>query len=89
MGVMWTMEIISWLVGGSGYYWVLTDSLNILTGVYIFVVFVCKKKVRKLLYETRCFTSCKRHANVAGEEHELDNKKIAESSCNDISISTV
>ena len=50
MGVSWTMEVVSFLVEGkNSYIWIPTDILNILTGVYVFVIFVCKPKVWKLL----------------------------------------
>ena len=49
MGISWIMEIVSWLVGGSALYWIPSDVFNILMGVFIFIIFVCKKKVRKLL----------------------------------------
>ncbi len=42
-------EIISYVVGGDAYNWFFTDIINILTGVYVFVIFVCKPKVWKLL----------------------------------------
>lgn len=53
MGVSWMMEVISFAVGGSAYIWIPTDILNILTGVFIFVIFVCKPNVWKLL-KTKC-----------------------------------
>lgn len=49
MGVSWMMEVISFAVGGPAYFWIPTDILNILTGVFIFVIFVCKPNVWKLL----------------------------------------
>lgn len=49
MGISWTMEIVSFLAGGVAYIWIPTDLLNILTGVYVFVIFVCKPNVWKLL----------------------------------------
>lgn len=49
MGVSWLTEIISYAVGGDAYNWFFTDIINILTGVYVFVIFVCKPKVWKLL----------------------------------------
>lgn len=49
MGVSWMTEIISYIVGGDAYNWFFTDIINILTGVYVFVIFVCKPKVWKLL----------------------------------------
>jgi G protein-coupled receptor Mth (Methuselah protein) len=41
-GVTWAGEIISWTVGGPAQFWYLTDLLNSLQGVFIFVLFVCK-----------------------------------------------
>ena len=49
MGLSWMMEVISFAVGGSAYIWIPTDIINILTGVFIFVIFVCKPNVWKLL----------------------------------------
>ena len=51
MGISWMMEIVSFAADGEtgDYIWIPTDILNIMTGVYIFVIFVCKKKVWKLL----------------------------------------
>ena len=45
MGLMWITELISWAVGGPPYYWIVTDCINILTGVFIFVAYVCKRSV--------------------------------------------
>lgn len=56
MGVSWMTEIISYAVGGDAYNWIFTDILNILTGVFIFFIFVCKPNVWKLLkLKIRCF----------------------------------
>lgn len=49
MGGSWTMEIVSFLAGGVAYIWIPTDVINILTGIFIFAVFVCKSSVLKLL----------------------------------------
>lgn len=43
MGVVWVAEIVSALHRGSCSYWVLTDILNSLQGVFIFAVAVCNK----------------------------------------------
>lgn len=48
MGVTWVTEIVSFAIGTS-YAWIPTDVLNILTGIFIFVIFVCKRNVWKLL----------------------------------------
>ncbi|XP_053674611.1 G-protein coupled receptor Mth2-like [Anopheles nili] len=49
MGVTWTMEIISWLIGGSSWLIYLVDMSNALTGIFIFVLFVWKQKVKEQL----------------------------------------
>ena len=49
MGVSWMNELISFVAKGPSSVWIFTDVLNILTGVYVFIIFVCKPKVLKLL----------------------------------------
>jgi hypothetical protein len=54
MGVNWIMEVISWAAGGPEYLWYFTDLGNILQGVLIFIIFVCKQKVRRILVRKFC-----------------------------------
>lgn len=49
MGVNWTVELISFAIGGSNWYWIVTDISNIGLGVLVFFIFVWKKKVRNLV----------------------------------------
>ncbi|XP_069691397.1 probable G-protein coupled receptor Mth-like 3 isoform X2 [Periplaneta americana] len=49
MGLTWITEIISWAVGGADYYWYITDVVNMLRAVFIFVIFCCKRSVLNLL----------------------------------------
>ncbi|EFN65885.1 G-protein coupled receptor Mth2 [Camponotus floridanus] len=50
MGINWSMEIVSWLFKNEPkYLWYLTDLTNTLQGLIIFIIFVCKKKVKRLL----------------------------------------
>ncbi|PSN52656.1 hypothetical protein C0J52_08807 [Blattella germanica] len=49
MGLTWVTEIISWAVGGAEYYWYITDAVNMLRAVFIFVIFCCKRSVLHLL----------------------------------------
>ncbi|CAB3261606.1 unnamed protein product [Arctia plantaginis] len=49
MGVNWTVELVSFAVGGSNWYWIVTDISNIGLGVLVFFIFVWKKKVRNLV----------------------------------------
>ena len=57
MGVSWVMEIVSFWVGGSAYIWIPTDILNILTGVFVFVILVCKRRIWKSLKNRIIFMS--------------------------------
>nr|QZD25057.1 GPCR24 [Spodoptera exigua] len=49
MGVNWTVELLSFAIGGSNLYWIITDISNIGLGVFVFLIFVWKKKVRNLV----------------------------------------
>jgi hypothetical protein len=49
MGINWVMELVSWAIGGPGYLWYLTDIGNTLQGVLIFIIFVWKRKILRLL----------------------------------------
>ncbi|CRK99458.1 CLUMA_CG012609, isoform A [Clunio marinus] len=48
MGVTWTMEAISWVVDDKKFFYA-SDILNCLLGVIIFILFVWKPKVKKLI----------------------------------------
>ncbi|XP_072750318.1 probable G-protein coupled receptor Mth-like 3 isoform X2 [Anoplolepis gracilipes] len=50
MGINWSMEIVSWLFKSAPkYVWYLTDLTNTLQGLIIFIIFVWKKKIKRLL----------------------------------------
>lgn len=49
MGVNWTVELLSFAIGGSNWYWIITDISNIGLGIFVFLIFVWKKKVRNLV----------------------------------------
>ena len=49
MGVAWVTEAFSYLINGNFIHWIFIDVVNILTGVFIFIIFVCKPKVFILL----------------------------------------
>lgn len=48
-GIPWVSEVITFHTEVSFYISVIPDSINVLTGVFIFVLFVCKPSVIKLL----------------------------------------
>ncbi|VVC86620.1 unnamed protein product [Leptidea sinapis] len=56
MGVNWSVEVISFAVGGSNWYWILVDLSNIALGIYIFLIFVWKNKVRNLVAKSHQWT---------------------------------
>lgn len=45
MGVTWIADVISWAVGGPQEAWYLTDFINCLQGVLIFIVVGCRPQV--------------------------------------------
>lgn len=50
MGINWSMEIISWLCKDTPQYvWYITDLANTLQGLIIFIIFVWKDKIKRLL----------------------------------------
>lgn len=49
MGISWSAEVISVLTNGSFEQWVVVDCFNILMGVFIFIILVCKSEVWEML----------------------------------------
>lgn len=49
MGVTWSMEVISWAISPDSIFFHLTDAINITQGVLIFILFVCKPKIKHLI----------------------------------------
>lgn len=49
MGITWLMESISFLFDPAGWVFIVTDVLNCCQGLVIFLLFVMKPKVKKLL----------------------------------------
>lgn len=45
MGVTWIIDVISWAVGGPHYLWYVTDVINAMQGVLIFIVVGCQPQV--------------------------------------------
>ncbi|CAO1351306.1 unnamed protein product [Diamesa tonsa] len=45
MGVTWIADVVSWAVGGPHYVWYVTDIINALQGVFIFIVVGCQPQV--------------------------------------------
>lgn len=45
MGVTWVADVASWVFGGPDYIWLVTDLINALQGVFIFIVVGCQPQV--------------------------------------------
>ncbi|XP_075977842.1 putative G-protein coupled receptor Mth-like 3 [Anticarsia gemmatalis] len=49
MGVNWLLEVVSSLYATEHYIWKFTDAYNVLIGLIIFIIFVCKKNTLKMI----------------------------------------
>lgn len=53
MGITWVADVLSWAhgvwFGGPYYLWIITDLINALQGVFIFIVIGCQPQERKWL----------------------------------------
>lgn len=64
MGVTWLTEIISWAVGNStvlNYLWYITDMINLLRAVFIFIIFCWKPRVwNNVKKKMPCLKQCEK-----------------------------
>jgi len=51
MGINWVMEIVSWSLGGPDYIWYVTDVINTLQGIFIFLIFIFEPRVRSCVWK--------------------------------------
>ncbi|XP_024936116.1 G-protein coupled receptor Mth2 isoform X2 [Cephus cinctus] len=74
MGVTWIFEVMSFASGAETYYyWIVTDILNSLQGVLIFILLVfLRKRVRKLLAKKKPCGITFPRSWTAGEDLECD-----------------
>lgn len=49
MGVTWCMEAISWAIDPGSWIFYLSDMMNTIQGLLIFILFVMKPKVKQLM----------------------------------------
>lgn len=49
MGIVWSMEAVSYFVASASPYFMLTDILNTLQGLFIFILFVLNRRVLNLV----------------------------------------
>lgn len=50
MGVSWGADVLSWAAGGPKELWYLTDIINTLQGLFIFIVIGCQPQVCTIFY---------------------------------------
>lgn len=58
MGVCWIFEVISFLAHPENFpwYWIIFDMINICQGIFIFMIFACKRTTIQILEEkSPCF----------------------------------
>lgn len=71
MGILWTMEVISFLISPEHPIFYFTDFLNTLHGVFIFILFILKRRVlilikeRFVLFRSFKFIICSSHWNIS------------------------
>lgn len=49
MGINWILEVVSALYPQANNVWRFVDAYNVMIGFFIFVIFVCKKKILRLM----------------------------------------
>lgn len=71
MGINWVMEVVSWFAGGPEYIWYVTDVINTLQGIIIFIIFVLEPRIRSCVWKKLgpklsrvLFCSQSPHANI-------------------------
>ncbi|XP_052895242.1 probable G-protein coupled receptor Mth-like 3 [Anopheles moucheti] len=79
MGVTWTIEIITFLVGENTWLIYLVDICNCFTGIFIFVLFVWKQKVKQLLLKRFGF-----NRTVPGRNDQHTNSTISTTRSTDL-----
>lgn len=71
MGVTWSMEVISWAIGPESNFFYLTDICNTVQGVIIFVLFVLKRHVFRLIKKRFVFLNCTKRIVINSLSSEL------------------
>lgn len=69
MGITWIADVVSWAIGGPQYLWYITDIINALQGVFIFVVVASQPQVQVALRRICCNRSGKSTNTTNGPQH--------------------
>ncbi|XP_055301328.1 probable G-protein coupled receptor Mth-like 1 [Sitodiplosis mosellana] len=85
-GLTWIADVISWVHGvwfGGGYYiWIVTDLINTLQGVFIFIVIGCQPQVSSVLkqiWRSKTIQCRHRNRNAEGGQQNSSSSQIASS----------
>ncbi|XP_050545730.1 probable G-protein coupled receptor Mth-like 1 [Daktulosphaira vitifoliae] len=57
MGITWVVDVVSWIIGGPDYVWYMTDVMNALQGLLIFIVVGCQPQVWMAVKRMWCLSS--------------------------------
>uniref|UniRef100_A0A2M4BHU4 Putative g-protein coupled receptor mth-like 1 n=2 Tax=Anopheles marajoara TaxID=58244 RepID=A0A2M4BHU4_9DIPT len=96
MGVTWVADVVSWAVGGPKYIWIVTDLINALQGVFIFIVVGCQPQVwaaMKRLWNSktgRSFTNTTHGPQHSSSSHGLPSmgESITNNTCTNNTTTT-
>ncbi|XP_063702593.1 probable G-protein coupled receptor Mth-like 1 [Culicoides brevitarsis] len=70
MGITWIADVLSWAIGGPHHIWYVTDIINALQGVFIFIVVASQPQVQIALRRLCCAKSRKAATNTTnGPQH--------------------
>uniref|UniRef100_A0A336LR90 CSON011196 protein n=1 Tax=Culicoides sonorensis TaxID=179676 RepID=A0A336LR90_CULSO len=70
MGITWIADVLSWAIGGPHHIWYVTDIINALQGVFIFIVVASQPQVQVALRRLCCAKSRKAATNTTnGPQH--------------------
>nr|XP_034831890.1 probable G-protein coupled receptor Mth-like 3 isoform X1 [Maniola hyperantus] len=73
MGINWLLEVISSLYPEADYFWCFTDAYNVLIGLIIFIIFVCKRKIFRLM-KKRIKESIQRQNGAMGSMTQIPHR---------------
>ncbi|EFX83093.1 hypothetical protein DAPPUDRAFT_240559 [Daphnia pulex] len=87
MGVPWTTEIITFLADSSFESALVTDIFNIILPIFIFIIFVCKPSVWKMLKQkfprlSPFMSVCEKVSRIIPKKRNLHQSASAKESCN-------
>uniref|UniRef100_A0A1Q3FUJ4 Putative g-protein coupled receptor mth-like 1 n=2 Tax=Culex tarsalis TaxID=7177 RepID=A0A1Q3FUJ4_CULTA len=96
MGVTWVADVASWVFGGPDYIWLVTDLINALQGVFIFIVVGCQPQVWsaiKRLWNSktgRSFTNTTHGPQHSSSSHGLPSmgESITNNTCTNTATTT-